>query len=299
MVIQVRRLSYALGAEVTGVDLREPLEADTVENIRRAWLENQVLVFPGQDVTPEQQLRFSAYFATLEEYPLVHYRLPGYPEIFLLSNRDSGGRPSETRNAARHWHSDLSFTDKPAMGSILRCIHIPDVGGTTMWANQTMAYDYLSPTFQNLIEPLTAVHELFSKTKDLKNLDQGKVRDMKKANPRVAQPVVRVHDETGRKALYVSVAVTTEIVGMQQEESDAILEFLFAHQTQPQFTYRHVWRPNDIVMWDNRCTLHQAVADNDHGQARIMHRTSLVGVPCGQIMPEDAKSAAMAMAMMA
>ncbi len=295
MVIQVRRLSYALGAEVTGVDLREPLEADTVENIRRAWLENQVLVFPGQDVTPEQQLRFSAYFATLEEYPLVHYRLPGYPEIFLLSNRDSGGRPSETRNAARHWHSDLSFTDKPAMGSILRCIHIPDVGGTTMWANQTMAYDYLSTTFQNLIEPLTAVHELFSKTKDLKNLDQGKVRDMKKANPRVAQPVVRVHDETGRKALYVSVAVTTEIVGMQQEESDAILEFLFAHQTQPQFTYRHVWRPNDIVMWDNRCTLHQAVADNDHGQARIMHRTSLVGVPCGQIMPEDAKSAAMAM----
>lgn len=295
MVIQVRRLSYALGAEVTGVDLREPLEADTVENIRRAWLENQVLVFPGQDVTPEQQLRFSAYFATLEEYPLVHYRLPGYPEIFLLSNRDSGGRPSETRNAARHWHSDLSFTDKPAMGSILRCIHIPDVGGTTMWANQTMAYDHLSPTFQNLIEPLNAVHELFSKTKDLKNLDQGKVRDMKKANPRVAQPVVRVHDETGRKALYVSVAVTTEIVGMQQEESDAILEFLFAHQTQPQFTYRHVWRPNDIVMWDNRCTLHQAVADNDHGQARIMHRTSLVGVPCGQIMPEDAKSAAMAM----
>ena len=295
MVIQVRRLSYALGAEVTGVDLREPLEADTVENIRRAWLENQVLVFPGQDVTPEQQLRFSAYFATLEEYPLVHYRLPGYPEIFLLSNRDSGGRPSETRNAARHWHSDLSFTDKPAMGSILRCIHIPDVGGTTMWANQTMAYDYLSTTFQNLIEPLTAVHELFSKTKDLKNLDQGKVRDMKKANPRVAQPVVRVHDETGRKALYVSVAVTTEIVGMQQEESDAILEFLFAHQTQPQFTYRHVWRPNDIVMWDNRCTLHQAVADNDHGQARIMHRTSLVGIPCGQILPEDAKSAAMAM----
>ncbi len=294
MGIQVRRLSYALGAEVTGVDLRDPLDADTVAHIRRAWLEHQVLVFPGQDLTPEQQLRFSACFAKLEEYPLVHYRLPGYPEIFLLSNRDSGGKPSETRNAARHWHSDLSFTNKPAMGSILRCIEIPDVGGTTMWANQTMAYDRLSPTFQKVIEPLTAVHELFSKTKDLKNLDQGKVRDMKKANPRVAQPMVRVHDETGRKALYVSVAVTTEIVGMQQEESDAILEFLFAHQVQPQFTYRHVWRPNDIVMWDNRCTLHQAVADNDHQQARIMHRTSLVGARCGEILPDDATSAAMA-----
>ena len=253
-------------------------------------------MFPDQQVTPEQQLRFSACFAPLEEYPLVHYRLPGYPEIFLLSNRDSGGKPSETRNAARHWHSDLSFTNKPAMGSILRCIDVPDVGGTTMWANQTMAYERLSPLFQNAIDPLTAVHELFSKTRDLKNLDQGKVRDMKKANPRVAQPVVRRHDETGRKALYVSVAVTTEIVGMEREESDAILNFLFAHQTQPQFTYRHVWRPHDIVMWDNRCTLHQAVADNDHQQARIMHRTSLVGAPCGELLPEPATAPAAMMA---
>ena len=296
MGIEVRRLSYALGAEVRGIDLRQQQDADTIAAVRRAWLEHQVLVFPGQDITPEQQLRFSARFATLEEYPLVHYRLPGYPEIFLLSNRDSGGKPSETRNAARHWHSDLSFTNKPAMGSILRCVEIPDIGGTTMWANQTMAYERLSPAFQRVVDPLMAVHELFSKTRDLKNLDQGKVRDMKKANPRVAQPVVRRHDETGRKALYVSVAVTTEIVGMEQEESDAILNFLFAHQTQPQFTYRHVWRPNDIVLWDNRCTLHQAVADNDHQQARIMHRTSLVGMPCGEILPEASKPAVAMMA---
>ena len=296
MGIEVRRLSYALGAEVRGIDLRQQQDADTIAAVRRAWLEHQVLVFPGQDITPEQQLRFSARFATLEEYPLVHYRLPGYPEIFLLSNRDSGGKPSETRNAARHWHSDLSFTNKPALGSILRCVEIPDIGGTTMWANQTMAYERLSPAFQRVIDPLMAVHELFSKTRDLKNLDQGKVRDMKKANPRVAQPVVRRHDETGRKALYVSVAVTTEIVGMEQEESDAILNFLFAHQTQPQFTYRHVWRPNDIVMWDNRCTLHQAVADNDHQQARIMHRTSLVGMPCGEILPETDTPAVATMA---
>ena len=287
MAIHVKRLSYALGAEVTGLDLRKPLDGDTVASVRRAWLEHQVLVFPGADITPEQQLRFSGYFAPLEEYPLVHYRLEGYPEIFLLSNRDQQGKPSETRNAARHWHSDLSFTTKPAMGSVLRCLQMPDVGGTTMFANQTMAYERLSPAFQRVIDPLTAVHELFSKTKDLKNLDQGKVRDMKKANPRVAQPVVRVHDETGRKALYVSVAVTTEIVGMAQEESDAILNFLFAHQTQPQFTYRHAWKPDDMVMWDNRCTLHMAVADNDHQQPRILHRTSLVGSRCGERVPED------------
>jgi len=288
MALEFRRLTYALGAQVRGLDLRQPLDSDTVAQLRRAWLEHQVLVFPDADITPEQHLRFSGYFAPLEDYPLVHYRLDGYPKIFLLSNRDHQGKPSETRNAARHWHSDLSFTNKPAMGSVLRCLEMPDVGGTTIWANQTMAFDTLSPAFKRLIEPLSAVHELFSKTRDLKNLDQGQIRDMKKANPRVVQPVVRVHDETGLKALYVSVAVTTEIVGMTQDESDAILNFLFAHQTQPQFTYRHAWDRNDMVMWDNRCTLHMAVADNDHQQARILHRTSLVGQPCGDILAQDA-----------
>ena len=287
MALEFQRLTYALGARVQGLDLTQPLDTDTVAKIRQAWLEHQVLVFPDANITPEHQLQFSAYFAPLEDYPLVHYRLPGYPKIFLLSNRDHQGRPSETRNAARHWHSDLSFTSKPAMGSILKSIEIPNVGGTTVWANQTMAYDTLSESFKRLIDPLTAVHELFSKTRDLKNLDQGQIRDMKKANPRVVQPVVRVHDETGRKALYVSVAVTTQIVGMSQDESDAILNFLFNHQTQYQLTYRHSWKPNEMVMWDNRCTLHMAVADNDHEQARIMHRTTLVGQPCGEVLQED------------
>jgi taurine dioxygenase len=221
------------------------------------------------------------------DYLLAHYRLPGHPEIFLLSNRGDDGKPSETRNAGRHWHSDLSFTAQPALGSILRCHQIPDVGGTTLFANQYLAYDTLSEKFRAMIDDLWAVHELFSKTKDLKNLDQGQVRDMKKANPRVAQPVVRVHPETGRKALYVSVAVTTRILGLNEDESDAILDFLFAHQTQAHFTHRHYWRPHDIVMWDNRCTLHMAVPDNDHSQARIMHRTSISGSPCGRILNED------------
>ena len=112
MALEINRLTYALGAKVRGVDLRDPLDTDTVAQIRSAWLEHQVLVFPDTDITPEQQLQFSAYFAPLEDYPLVHYRLDGYPKIFLLSNRDSQGRPSETRNAARHWHSDLSFTNR-------------------------------------------------------------------------------------------------------------------------------------------------------------------------------------------
>lgn len=297
MAIEIVPLTTAIGAEIRGVDMRRPQDPATVAEIRAAWLKHQVLLFRDQDVTPEQHIRFSRCFGTVEDYPLVHYRLPDHPEIFLLSNEpDRDGRPSETRNAARHWHSDLSFTARPSTGALLRCIKAPKVGGSTMWANQALAYRTLSPAFRRLLDGLTAVHELFSKTKDLKNLDQGQIRDMKRANPRIAQPVVRIHDETGVPALYVSEAVTTQIVGMNRDESDAILEFLFDHQVRPEYTMRHQWRTNDVVMWDNRCTLHQAVADHDHEESRVMHRTTLSGAPCGQVLPEDAEPASMAKA---
>jgi taurine dioxygenase len=296
MSIEVIPLTTAIGAEIRGVDLRRQQDPQTVAEIRAAWMAHQVLLFRDQDVTPEEHLAFSRHFGLVEQYPLVHYRLPGHPEIFLLSNEPKDGKPSETRNAARHWHSDLSFTARPSTGALLRCLRAPRVGGTTMWANQALAYETLSPAFRAVIDPLVAVHELFSKTKDLKNLDQGQIRDMKRANPRIAQPVVRVHAETGRRALYVSEAVTTQIVGMQPDESDALLAFLFRHQVRPEFTMRHQWRPHDVVMWDNRCTLHQAVADHDHAESRVMHRTTLSGDPCGQVLPEGVEPHALAMA---
>lgn len=282
MSITVTRLSYALGAAITGVDLSQPLDAGTVAAIRQAWLDNLVLLFPGQDISPAEQIRFSRYLGQVDEYPLQHYRLPGHPEIFHLSNvSEVGVGKAQMANLGRHWHSDLSFTSVPATGSMLRCKEIPDYGGTTAFANQYMAYETLSPTFRERIEHLTAVHELFSKTKNLQDLDQGQVKDLQKKNPRIAQPMVRAHSETGRKALYVSEAVTTDIIGMNQEESDALLEFLFRHQTRMEFTYRHTWSRNDIVLWDNRCALHMAVPDNDHLQPRVMYRTTLTGTPCG------------------
>lgn len=292
MAIEVHRLSYGIGAEIRGVDLREPLDEETAEAIRQAWWRHVVLLFRDQDISPEDHIRFSRHFGLVEDYPLAHYRHERHPEIFLLTNMARDGKPSETRNAGRHWHSDLSFTTRPAIGSILRCIEVPDVGGTTAFANQYLAYERLSPTFRGLIDGLEAVHELFSKTKDLKNLDPKQVADMKAKNPAIAQPMVRVHPETGRKALYVSEAVTTSIVGMSKEESDAILEFLFRHQTRIEFTYRHFWRPNDLLMWDNRAALHMAVPDNDHEQTRLMHRTTISGTPCGRVIRDEAELAA-------
>lgn len=284
MNLQVTPLTTALGAEVRGIDLRLEQDADTFAAVRKAWLDHLVLVFPGQDITPEQQIRFSRGLGIVEEYPLVPYRLEGHPEIFLLSNVNPDGTVSQTANNARHWHSDLSFTAKPALGSMLRCVQIPRVGGTTAFANQYLAYETLSPAFREMIEPLQSVHELFAKNKNKEDLDQGQVRDMKKQNPRIAQPVVRVHSETGRKALYVSEALSTDIVGMTREESDAILNYLFKHQTRVEFTYRHAWKKHDIVLWDNRCTLHMAVADHQHAEPRILYRTTLTGEPCGRVV---------------
>ena len=286
MSIHVTKLSYALGAAVTNVDLSQELDAGTVAAIRQAWLDHLVLVFPGQNISPAEQIRFSRYLGPVEEYPLEPYRLPGHPEIFYLTNVGDDGRigGAQMANLGRHWHSDLSFTAHPAMGSMLRCMQIPDYGGTTCFANQYMAYERLSPTFQALIDPLEAVHELFSKTPNLKDLDQGQIKDMRKGNPRIAQPVVRTHPETGRKALFVSEALCSDIVGMNRAESSALLEFLFEHQTRVEYTYRHTWKPHDIVLWDNRCTLHMAVPDNDHLQPRVMYRTTVSGTPCGTLV---------------
>lgn len=292
MSLEIRRLSYGLGAEILNVDLAEPVSPSLATDIRQAWNDHHVLLFRDQQITPEQHLAFTEALGPTEPYPLEHYQHPEVPEIFLLTNMPIGDKPSETRDAGRHWHADLSFTTNPAVGSILRCIKIPDVGGDTMFANQHLAYDRLTPAFKALIDDLEAVHELFSKTKNLDKLDQQKVLDMKRKNPPVIQPMVRAHPESGRKALYVSTAVTTRIVGMSQEESDAILEFLFRHQTRVEFTYRHNWRPNDILMWDNRSVLHMAVPDNDHVQDRLMHRTTIIGDASGRLLEAEKELAA-------
>ena len=287
MTLEISPISYGVGAEIRNLDLAKPLDAETAAEVKKAWNEYHVLLFRDQDITPEQHLAFTKALGPTEPYPLFHYRHPDVPEIFLLSNMKSGGKRSETADAGRAWHADLSYTTKPAVGSILRCIKTPDYGGNTMFANQHMAYDRLSPTYQQLIDGLEAVHQLFAKTKNLDKLDQKEVADLKKAHPPVIQPMVRTHPESGRKALYVSPANTTQIVGMSLEESKGILDYLFEHQTTVEFTYRHSWKPNDILMWDNRSVLHMAVADNDHVQDRLMHRTTIIGDSSGRFVGED------------
>jgi taurine dioxygenase len=292
MKFELRRLSHALGAEVIGLDLAEPLDEHTVGRLRKAWLDHHVLLFRDQALSPADHIRFTEYLGPVDDYPLVHFRHPDNPKLMVLSSDPGKGNKSTTRAAGQRWHSDLSFTPRPATGSMLHAQRIPPIGGDTMFANQIMAYEALSPAMRRMIEPLETVHELFSKRTDLAELDAAKMREMKLANPPVAQPMVRVHPETGRPALYVSPSLSTRIVGMTVEESAGLLDFLSRHCTRHEFVYRHVWRNGDLVLWDNRCLLHIAVQDYDRDSLRLMHRTTITGEPCGRLLGDENVTAA-------
>jgi len=290
--IGVRRLSNAIGAEITGVDLSKPVDAATVDAIRSAWHDHLVLLFRDQhDLTPASHIAFSRNFGDLDQHGSnPRYRLADHPEILQITNKLVDGKPSGTRNTGRNWHSDLSYTSHPGKGSLLWCAERPEVGGDTMFTNMYLAYETLSEKMKAFLDDLYAVHDV-SLVKGIEQRDPAQVAELKRLSPPVAHPVVRVHPETGRKALFVSERVR-QIVGLSEEESEPILKFLCAHATKHEFVYRHQWRVHDLLMWDNRCTMHVALADFDTSKPRHMLRTTLLGEPLGYIVNEGARAAA-------
>ncbi|ALM84589.1 TauD/TfdA family dioxygenase [Bordetella sp. N] len=284
--IKVRPLGYAAGAAVSGLDLRDGLQPGQLEALRAAWREHLVLVLPGQELNAQQLIAFTRNFGEVERNDSVpYYRDPDYPEVLLVTNKPRDGKPSQTRNTGRNWHSDLSYTSRPAMGSVLMCKEKPPVGGDTMFANMYMAYDSLSATFKRFLDDLHAVHDI-TLIKGFERRDPAQIAELKKRNPPIAHPVVRTHPETGRKLLFISDRVRS-FVGMTEDESRPILDFLNRHATSPEFVYRHRWDVNDIVMWDNRCTLHIALPDFDQSKPRHMMRCSLLGEPSGYVIQDD------------
>jgi taurine dioxygenase len=284
--LAIRPLGFALGAEVTGIDLRQPLNDLARRELLEAWHRNLVLVFPGQDLSAEQQIAFSRNFGELEHNESQpYYRDPGHPEILLVTNRPIGGKPSETRNTGRNWHADLTYTTRPAKGSLLLCKEKPPVGGDTMWANLYLAYETLSAPLREFLDRLEAIHDV-SLVKGLEKRDPEKVADLMRRNPPVAHAVVKIHPDTGRKSLFLGQRIRG-FVGMTEEESAPILAFLNQHATSPEFVYRHRWSVNDLVMWDNRCTLHVALPDFDQTKSRHMTRTSLLGDVTGRVIRDE------------
>lgn len=269
-------LSPVLGAELLGADLSQPMDEALFGEIRQAWLNaSGVLVFRDQHLTPEQHIAFSRRLGPLEEHVLGSYLLPGHPEIFRISNKVENGVPQGRAKAGTYWHSDLSYMRPPALASLLYGIEIPPVGGDTLFCSLSAAFERLSPTMQAMLDGLSAVHDFGYASRSVFKSGQASPEQLD-STPPVEHPVVTVHPETGRKSLYVNPGFTSHIVNLHPAESRALLDFLFTHMTQPEFVYRHRWSAHDLVMWDNRCTMHCAIADYDGVGDRYMHRTTVM-----------------------
>lgn len=275
--MDVTPLSNACGAAVTGVDLSRPLDGATFDAIHRALLDHCVIVIRDQDLTPEQHIAFSRRFGPLAIHLLDQFLLPGHPEILRVSNKtDENGGELGLKDAGRYWHSDVSYAEKPSLGSLLYALEIPpaDKGGDTLFANMYKAYEALPDATKARIDGLKAVFIVGRK----RNRDDRVMLsdDQEDQSPDVVHPVVRTHPETGRKALFANPAHTDRIVGMDPAESRALLDELNAQSTRPDFVYRHKWRLHDLVFWDNRCLMH--IADPpEPGHDRHMHRTTVEG----------------------
>jgi taurine dioxygenase len=286
--LRIRKLGYALGAEVTGVDLTRPLDDATIAQIRKAWVDNIVICIPGQDLAQEQMMATCARFGELYDHrSSPENTLPGFPTIKVLSNKavEVDGKGYSGYRTGRKWHSDSSFDRKTATATFLLAQELPDVGGDTGFANMYLAYETLSPAMQALIEPLSAIHDhtlsgnYHLKTPELIAADA-------LISPPVVHPAVRVHEETGRKALFVNPRVR-RFVGMTEEESKPILDFLQGHSTRYEFLYRHRWAVGDFVMWDNRSAMHIAIQDYDQKQVRRMLRCTILGPATGRLHSAD------------
>jgi taurine dioxygenase len=270
--LQVRRIAGALGAEIEGADLAKPLGDEQAAEIRRAWLDNLVLFFRDQPLTPDQFLAFARRLGTPIEYPFVK-GIDGFPEIIEVKKLEH-----ERINFGGIWHSDTAYLTEPPMASMLLAREVPPVGGDTLFANMYLAYDALSNGMKRLLADLRAVNS--SSRADVTRTREDRVktggREAARTEYVAEHPVVRTHPETGRKTLYVNIAHTARFVDMTEEESAPLLSYLYQHQVRPEHTCRFVWRPGSLALWDNRCVQHNPINDY-HGYRRLMHRITLAG----------------------
>jgi alpha-ketoglutarate-dependent taurine dioxygenase len=279
--VSVRALHPALGAEVRGIDLRGPVDQASFRAVHDAWMAHLVLVFPDQPISDAEQVAFTRRFGTPEIFHQQHLKSTRVPEIFRVANVDEDGKllaqsdPVVSQlSLTRLWHTDSSYRPVPAMGSLLHGIEVSRTGGATCFTNMYAVYDALPERLRRQVEGRRARHNfehLHTLTK-LKPVTEAE----RAAMPPVWQPMVRRHPVTGRKSLYISPIYHDEIEGMTPEAADALIEELAGFAGRPEFVYEHRWETDDVVLWDNRCTMHR-VTPYDPGERRVMHRTTIVG----------------------
>ena len=273
--IEARPTSGAVGAEILGIDLSRDLEASDIEELRAAFNEYGVIFFREQNLSPEQHIAFAERFGQININRFFK-AAPGYPQIAEVRKE-----PGQKTNIGGGWHTDHSYDQVPALGSILLAREVPPFGGDTLFASMSHAYEALSDGLKRTLEQLRAVHSsrhVFGAASQYVKESGDRLGNTADATQDASHPVVMRHPETGRKTLYVNPGFTLHFEGWTAAESKPLLEFLYAHAARPEFQTRFRWREGSIAFWDNRATWHFAINDY-HGERRLMHRITLEGVP--------------------
>ena len=271
--LEIHPLTATIGATIHGVDLgRAPDDEQLMGRLQQALFDHLVLFFPEQNLTPEAQVRFAGWFGPFEHHAFAK-SLPEHPNVVVLD------QITPETDGANSWHSDSSFMEKPALGSVLCAVELPPLGGDTCWAWMYAAYEALSAPMRRMLDGLSALHDI---TGPLEKAIAGghsvgtDLVTIREQWPPVTHPVIRTHPGTGRRLLYVNNNFTTRILGVAKDESDALLTLLLGHVQRPDFQVRFRWAPGSVAFWDNRCTQHYAVPDYS-GHRRLMHRVTLSG----------------------
>ena len=282
VALDVTRLSAHIGAELRGVDLRALSDAE-VDAIRAAWLEHKVVFFPDQHLEPAEHLAFAKRLGEPTEGHPVIPGLDDHPEVFEIDYTKAAeltalyGDVAE-RSAGLSWHTDVTFVKRPPAGSILRAVTVPDAGGDTLFSNQQAAYEGLSPSLQDYLSTLTAVHDgrhQFGKVLELVGEGTWEGKKFTALEP-VEHPVVITHPQTGARVLFVNPGFTSHIKELSRSESDALLGFLYAHSVRPEYVVRYHWQAGTVGFWDNFATQHSVVGDYGD-RPRVIQRVTLAG----------------------
>ncbi len=273
--MRIRTLSDHTGAEVTGLDLTEPLSDTTVAALNQAFTDRSVLVIRDQHLSPQQMVDAVHLFGAIFHQHNTKFALPECPQIHYISNQDFF--PDGTRYIpGEGWHTDHSNDVRPPKATVLHAVTLPDKGGDTQFANMAAAYDALPAATKSRISPLIAIHVYQSSHSARKLMGLSEANKERVPNA-VLHPITRTHPDNGRKSIYINPIRIEGIVGMDHKSALPLLDDLLEHATQQQFVYRHQWQPGDLTLWDNRCLLHKANGDYDHAHTRYLYRVMLQG----------------------
>lgn len=283
--MKITPLTSTIGAEITGINVKGLGDKDTIAAINQVLLDHRVVVIRDQNLTPPEQIAFTENWGALVRRIATDFLHPDYPDVLVLSNRMEGDKPAGATEAYAGftWHADLTYAERPSLGSMLHALEVPEEGGDTAFADMVQAYETLPEATRTKIDGLKAMHIRDRRKNPRAQITkkEGFTHDIDKyfdiPAPDSIHPIVRTHPETGRKSLFVNPRFTVAIDGMDDAEAQPLLDELFDHQKRPEFIYRHKWRLGDLVFWDNRCTAHLACGGIKAPGIRHLHRTSIGG----------------------